>query len=130
MNGAHEARIGQLLAEHLPAVPVTLSHRLNPVIREYRRASSAAIDASLKPLMQTFLETLDDDLRAAGFAGNVLISTSFGGSWPTEQVVARPIYSVGSGPAMAPSPGSRTARASRIWAAACWSATRAARPST
>ena len=105
VNGAHEARIGELLAEHLPAVPVTLSHRLNPVIREYRRASSAAIDASLKPLMQTFLQTLDDDLRVAGFAGNVLISTSFGGSWPTEQVVARPIYSVGSGPAMAPVAG-------------------------
>jgi N-methylhydantoinase A len=102
VNGSHELRVGELLAEHLPGVPVTLSHRLNPVLREYRRASSAAIDASLKPLMQAFLRELDDDLRTAGFQGNVLVSTSFGGSWPTEQVVARPIYSVGSGPAMAP----------------------------
>ena len=102
VNGAHEARIGELLAEHLPGVPVTLSHRLNPVIREYRRASSAAIDASLKPLMQAFLARLDEDLRAAGFAGNMLVSTSFGGAWPTGEVVQRPIYSVGSGPAMAP----------------------------
>lgn len=102
VNGAHEARVGELLAELLPVVPVTLSHRLNPVVREYRRASSAAIDASLKPLMQRFLSQLEDDLRAAGFAGNMLISTSFGGSWPTREVVDRPIYSVGSGPAMAP----------------------------
>ncbi len=102
VNGAHETRVGELLAEHLPGVPVTLSHRLNPVLREYRRASSAAIDASLKPLMQAFLQALDDDLRAAGFTANMLVSTSFGGSWPTSEVVARPIYSVGSGPAMAP----------------------------
>ena len=105
VNGAHEARVGELLAEHLPGVPVTLSHRLNPVIREYRRASSAAIDASLKPLMQAFLSRLESDLQAAGFAGNMLISTSFGGSWPTGEVVQRPIYSVGSGPAMAPVAG-------------------------
>jgi N-methylhydantoinase A len=50
-NPVHEERIGELLDEHLPGVPYTLSSRLNPIIREYRRTSSAAIDASLKPLM-------------------------------------------------------------------------------
>ena len=34
-----------------PGVPFTLSHQLNPILREYRRASSTCIDASLKPLM-------------------------------------------------------------------------------
>ena len=38
-----------------PDVPFTLSHELNPIVREYRRASSTAIDASLKPLMQDYL---------------------------------------------------------------------------
>ena len=51
VNPAHELRVGELLDEHLPGVPYTLSHRLNPTLREYRRASSTAIDASLKPLM-------------------------------------------------------------------------------
>ena len=50
-NGEHERRLGALCAELLPGVPVTLSHELNPVMREYRRTSCAAIDASLKPLM-------------------------------------------------------------------------------
>ena len=102
VNGTHETRVGELFQEQLPGVPVTLSHRLNPVLREYRRASSAVIDASLKPLMQAFLGQLEDDLRFAGFRGVMLVSTSFGGSWPTREVVERPIYSVGSGPAMAP----------------------------
>jgi len=102
VNPAHEQRVGELIEEHAPGVPYTLSHALNPIIREYRRASSTAIDASLKPLMQEYLSTMESDLRAAGFAGHLLIATSFGGAWRPDQVVERPIYSVGSGPSLAP----------------------------
>src|SRR5207247_5858085 len=79
-----------------------LSHELNPIVREYRRASSTAIDASLKPLMQAYLERLERDLRGAGLAGHIFVATSFGGAWRPREVVERPIYSVGSGPSMAP----------------------------
>ena len=58
-------------AELLPGVPVTLSHQLNPIMREYRRASRAAIDASLKPLMQQHLRDVERELAAAGFAGEL-----------------------------------------------------------
>jgi N-methylhydantoinase A len=102
VNPAHELRVGELLAEHLPDAAVTLSHLLNPVVREYRRASATVIDASLKPLMQQFLGELEDDLAAEGFRGRLLISTSYGGAWPTSEMADRPIYSVGSGPSMAP----------------------------
>lgn len=102
VNSAHEQRVGELLAEHLAEVPVTLSHELNPILREYRRASSTVIDASLKPLMQEFLGELADDLHQAGFRGVMLLSTSFGGSWPVKRMIEQPIYSVGSGPSMAP----------------------------
>ena len=49
-----------------PGVPYTLSHRLIPIVREYRRASATAIDASLKPLMQRHLRQMEEDLREAG----------------------------------------------------------------
>ncbi len=101
-NPAHEARVGALLEQHAPGLPYTLSHQLNPIIREYRRASSTVIDASLKPVMQGFLAQLEADLRDAGLAGNLFISTSFGGAWKPSEVAERPIYSVGSGPSMAP----------------------------
>src|SRR6476661_5889161 len=97
VNPAHEQRVGELIEQHAPGVPYTLSHALNPIIREYRRASSTAIDASLKPLMQEYLSTMESDLRAAGFDGHLLIATSFGGAWRPDQVVDRPIYSDGSG---------------------------------
>ena len=102
VNPAHELRVGELLGEQWPGIPYTLSHRLNPILREYRRASSTAIDASLKPLMQEYLATLERDLREAGLGGHVFVATSFGGAWRPEEMVERPIYSVGSGPSMAP----------------------------
>jgi N-methylhydantoinase A len=102
VNPAHELRVGELIEQEWPKLPFTLSHQLNPVIREYRRASSAAIDASLKPMMQAYLRTMEHDLRQAGFQGHIFIATSFGGAWRPQEVVERPIYSVGSGPSMAP----------------------------
>ena len=104
-NPAHELRVGELLAERLPGVPVTLSHQLNPTLREYRRASAAAIDASLKPLMSSYLGALDRRLSEAGFAGRLLMVTSSGGVLDASAVAAAPIHAIGSGPAMAPVAG-------------------------
>lgn len=101
-NPLHEHVVGELIEDELPGVPYTLSHELNPIIREYRRASSTALDASLKPLMQGHLQATADDLAAAGFTGELLIMTSSGGCSGLDEVVRRPIYSVDSGPSMAP----------------------------
>jgi N-methylhydantoinase A len=102
VNPSHELRIGELLEEHLPGVPYTLSHQLNPIVREYRRASATVIDASLKSLMQEHVSTLEQDLHDAGFRGELFVATSFGGSWRPSEIIERPIYAVGSGPSMAP----------------------------
>ncbi|MEM7543308.1 MAG: hydantoinase/oxoprolinase family protein [Pseudomonadota bacterium] len=104
-NPEHELKIGELCEEILPGVPYTLAHQINPILREYRRASSAAIDASLKPLMQEYLLTLEEDLRGAGYTADILVSTSFGGVMHLNDVVKKPIYLVKSGPAMAPIAG-------------------------
>lgn len=104
-NPAHELRLGELVAEIMPGVPCTLSHQLNPIIREFPRTSSTAIDASLKPLMQSHLSAFESDLRAAGCRGEILVSTSSGGVMHVEDVVAKPIYTVKSGPSMGPLAG-------------------------
>ncbi len=113
-NPAHELAIGALLDEMLPGVPYTLSHRLVPILREYRRASATAIDASLKPLMQRHLREMAEDLRGAGFAGDLLVSTSVGGCQAVEDLIARPIHTLKSGPAMAPVAGRAFAAAERL----------------
>ena len=110
VNPTNEAAMGRLIEEALPGVPYTLSHRLNPIIREYRRASSTAIDASLKPLISSHRQQMAADLRRAGFGGELLVATSFGGVMRVADVVERPsIRQIG--PAMAPVAGRSYAQA-------------------
>jgi N-methylhydantoinase A len=110
LNGTHETRIGELLAEHLPGVPYTLSHVLTPVMREYRRASAASIDASLKPVMSDYLDGVAARLKDAGLRGRLLMMTSSGGVRDLEDVARTPIHSTASGPAAAPVAGRHYAR--------------------
>lgn len=105
VNPAHEARIGSLLETHLPGVPYSLSHRLNPSLREYRRASSTAIDASLKPLMGAYMRNLSGRLETAGFKGRLLIVTSGAGVIDARDAAETPVHLINSGPAMAPVAG-------------------------
>ncbi|MCB1379347.1 MAG: hydantoinase/oxoprolinase family protein [Alphaproteobacteria bacterium] len=104
-NPAHELRVGEMIEEFMPGVPLTLSHQINPIIREYRRTSSAAIDASLKPLMGAYMRNLAASLKEAGFPGRVLVVTSQGGVMDADEIALAPIHSINSGPAMAPVAG-------------------------
>lgn len=105
INPGHELAVERVLQRRLPGLPVTLSHRLNPSLREYRRASSAAIDASLKPLMSEYIATLTSRLRDAGIAGRILMVTSVGGVVDVEDAADAPIVTLNSGPSMAPVAG-------------------------
>ena len=111
VNPTHEQRVGALLDAHLPGVPYSLSHVVNPSLREYRRASAACIDASLKPLMSEYLASLAGRLKDDGFAGRLLVVTSQGGVIDAAELARTPIHSIKSGPAMAPIAGGRYAMA-------------------
>ena len=102
-NPQHELRVGEMIEAILPDVDYTLSHRINPIIREYRRASSAVIDASLKPLMRRHLHELSRRLRDSGFGGAPLMVTHVsGGVRSLEEMALEPLHTVDCGPALAP----------------------------
>lgn len=109
MNDRHERRIAELLEELMPGVPYTLSNEANPTIREYRRSSAAAIDASLKPLMADHLGNLRSDLLDDGFGGDLLVVTSEGAVLDVTDVLDRPVLLLNSGPSMAPLVGAAAA---------------------
>lgn len=102
VNPQHEVAAGVLIEKYLPGIPYTLSHRINPSIREYRRAMSTCIDASLKPVMSVYLSSLEERLRAAGFGGRVLIMNSQGGVMDIAKIAETPVQLVNSGPSMGP----------------------------
>ncbi|MCB1496561.1 MAG: hydantoinase/oxoprolinase family protein [Bauldia sp.] len=102
VNPAHELAIGRLIEAHLPGVPYTLSHRINPSIREYRRAMSTCLDASLKPIMGAYMSGLGERLASAGFKGRLLVVTSQGGVMDAADVARAPVHLINSGPSMGP----------------------------
>ena len=104
-NPRHEVRVESLLARHAPGLRVSLSHRVNPCVREYRRASSTCIDAALKPLVGRYVDRLHDALRKHGFNGEVWLSTSEGTILPADRIA--PIHQVRSGPALGPAAAAR-----------------------
>ena len=108
-NDSHERRVGELIEELLPGTAYTLSVHANPSLREYRRASAAAIDASLKRLMATHLGDLRADLQRADFGGDLMVVTSEGAVLDVDDVVSRPVLTINSGPSMAPLAGAAAA---------------------
>lgn len=110
VNPEHELRIGELIRDQAPAVGFSLSHQVNPVIREYRRTVGTCLDAALKPLVGGYIDRLRNRLREEGFAGEPYLLTSSGGITSPDEIIARPVYSIDSGPSVAPVAGRFFAR--------------------
>lgn len=102
VNGTHEMRARAILAEELPGISVTLSHEINPMPREYQRTIAAAIDASIYPIVSQYIGRLQTALDEAGFVGDLLLANCVGGMMPLQEMLKKPIYSVMSGPTLAP----------------------------
>jgi N-methylhydantoinase A len=99
VNPAHEQRAGEILAEALPNVSITLSAEVCPEIREYDRMSTACANAYVQPMMAGYLKRLEDGLEAAGITGPLLLMMSSGGITTVETARVLPIRLVESGPA-------------------------------
>ena len=102
VNNAHEIRAKEIVEELCPGLPVTLSHELNPVGREYRRTVACVIDASLKPIVSRYITKVLSALEHAGYENELLLANCVGGMMPPDDLIARPIFSVMSGPTLAP----------------------------
>ncbi|WP_075220862.1 hydantoinase/oxoprolinase family protein [Acuticoccus yangtzensis] len=96
---AHERRIGEILAEALPGVSVSLSSSVSPEAREFERTMTTSVNAYVQPLMAGYLKRYEDRLTAEGFHAPVLLMTSGGGLTTIETARQFPVRLVESGPA-------------------------------
>jgi N-methylhydantoinase A len=99
VNPQHERRIGELLAEALPGIPVSLSAEVAPEFREYLRASTTVINAAIRPVVARYLERIEARLAEAGIRGRLLVMQSSGGVFTSGAARRRPVFMVESGPA-------------------------------
>jgi N-methylhydantoinase A len=113
-NPSHERRLAEMIELVLPEVPYSLSHRVSPTLREYRRTSATALDASLKPIVRRGVGEVEVRLRAAGFSGVLTFVTSNGGRTAPAEVLEKPVYLCLSGPSAAPMAGCNLAKQAGI----------------
>jgi N-methylhydantoinase A len=99
-NPEHERRVGALIAQEAPQLNVSLSADVAPQIREYYRLSTTVVNAYLNPLLERYIEALDERLRALGCAGRQhYIMRSNGGVASFESAATRSVQTILSGPA-------------------------------
>ncbi|HKF75537.1 MAG TPA: hydantoinase/oxoprolinase family protein [Candidatus Dormibacteraeota bacterium] len=99
VNPSHERRVAELIGEELPGVLVSISSDVAPEIREYLRASTTVINASIRPVVAGYLANVEARLRDAGIAAELLVMQSSGGVYSSRAAGERPAFMVESGPA-------------------------------
>ncbi|MBI2864602.1 MAG: hydantoinase/oxoprolinase family protein [Chloroflexi bacterium] len=98
-NPAHEEAIGRILAEEAPQIPVSLSSKVAPGIREYERTSTTVANAYIRPLVRWYLRRLEQEFKDAGVKRQLYIMLSNGGLMAFSAVEEVPVRMVESGPA-------------------------------
>jgi N-methylhydantoinase A len=99
LNPAHERSIADAAKGRCPGVPVSCSADVVAEYREFERFSTTVLNAYLQPLMDAYLGSLEQQLRAVGYAHGVLTVASSGGMMTTETARRLPIKTIFSGPA-------------------------------
>ena len=98
-NPDHERRVAEIVARTLPELPVTLSSDLCCEMREYYRASTAAVNALLVPVVGRYVERLEAGLAEARIRDVLHLMTSSGGIMSSAAARDKPVHLVESGPA-------------------------------
>ncbi len=78
-NPAHEIALGAALRARFPDVPISLAHEVAPIWREYHRATTTILAASVRPILQSFITDLERELDARSLAARLSIMKSNGG---------------------------------------------------
>ncbi len=98
-NTKHELRLQQLVKEEAPNVFVTISSSLIPILGEYERVSTTAINSYLGPVINRYINGLENSIRSLGYSGPVSIMESGGGVLPANEAAFQAANLLTSGPA-------------------------------
>ena len=101
VNAAHEQAVKQRILERgiLQDWQIALSSDVLPEFREYERASTAALDAYVRPVMSRYLTTLEERLNANSNQVSLRIMKSDGGVMSAGRARQQAVQTALSGPA-------------------------------
>ncbi|TPI31091.1 hydantoinase/oxoprolinase family protein [Mesorhizobium sp. B3-1-6] len=98
-NPSHERRAAAIAAEAWPNGHITTGHALLSEAREFERGVTAAVNASVQPILERYVERLRKELGAKGYARDFLIMNGNGGMISARFVTLESAKTVMSGPA-------------------------------
>ncbi len=98
-NPVHERRARDLVERAGIALRLELSSDVWPQAREYERAVLTAINASVRPIVESYVGRLTDGLGARGLAVPARVARSNGGAELARTMRERPVVALLSGPA-------------------------------
>ncbi|MEM1307853.1 MAG: hydantoinase/oxoprolinase family protein, partial [Pseudomonadota bacterium] len=98
-NAAHELRAAEIASGLWPNAYITMGHALLSESREFERGVTAAVNASVQPLLERYLARLRDELGSGGYTGDLLVMNGNGGTVSSTLVAAEAAKTVMSGPA-------------------------------
>jgi N-methylhydantoinase A len=98
-NPAHERRAAEIAAELWPNGYITTGHSLLSEAREFERGVTAAVNASVQPILERYVARLRAELEARGYARDFLIMNGNGGMISARNVTREAAKTVMSGPA-------------------------------
>ncbi len=98
-NPAHERRAVEIAASAWPNAYITAGHAILSEYREYERGTTAAVNAAIQPVLHRYMERLQGELSARGFAHDLLVMQGNGGSVSSRIVAEAAVKTVMSGPA-------------------------------
>ena len=98
-NSIHEEQTFNILKQEIPSLFLTASFMISNEYREYERFSTAVVNASSMPVMNTYLSNLEKDLFAQEVYAPLYVMQSNGGLAKSEIVSQKPATIVESGPA-------------------------------
>jgi N-methylhydantoinase A len=80
-------------------LPISVSHQILSEFREYERASTVLVNAYLQPVMQGYLQKLQERTGIGGKAARIFVMQSSGGITALATAAEQPVRTVLSGPA-------------------------------
>ncbi len=99
VNPDHERRAAAIMREEFPSVYLSVSSDVCAEFREYPRASTAAVNAAVMPVVASYLEKLEGRLKDRDIRAPFYVMQSSGGVMGTDVAKTKPVSMVESGPA-------------------------------
>jgi N-methylhydantoinase A len=98
VNDSHERRLRELLSERAPGLFLSVSSDLAPVLGEYERTATTALNAYIGPKVASYLSGLEARLREQGLERPLFVMQASGGLTSVDDAGSRPIVTLDSGP--------------------------------